>query len=304
MTTAYFRKGKSNFATTLVTRIGTGTSDTITLNSTAGLHTDTEIVLTFNRVTSSGVVNSTSVMERIKGTISGATLTVYTRGVDGTTEQEHGAGTVVEYIPNAADVNDSVDGLLIQHNADGTHKSALVTTLKASAAEVTAGTEDAKIVTPKALADAGIVLVDEDGMASDSATKVPTQQSVKAYVDATKQSAIEFVIDGGGIAITTGIKGRIEVPYDCTIDTSTVVADQSGSIVIDIWKDTYANLPATDADSITASAPPTLSSATSSTDSTLTGWTTALTKGDWLYFNVDSATTVTNVTLSLKTTRN
>lgn len=117
-----FRKAKSNFATTLVTGIGTGTGDTITLNSTTGLPTDTEITLTFNRVTSGGVVNSTSVMERIKGTISGATLTAYTRGVDGTTEQAHAGGTVVEYIPNAADMNDQVDGILVGHNQDGTHK--------------------------------------------------------------------------------------------------------------------------------------------------------------------------------------
>jgi len=124
-----FRKGKSNFATTLVTGIGTGTGDTITLNSTTGLPTDTEITLTFNRVTSSGTVNSTTVMERITGTISGATLTSYTRGVDGTTEQAHAGGTVVEYIPNAADMNDQVDGILVAHNQDGTHKSGSVLTL-------------------------------------------------------------------------------------------------------------------------------------------------------------------------------
>jgi hypothetical protein len=124
-----FRKTKSNFATTLVTGIGTGTGDTITLNSTTGLPTDTEITLTFNRVTSGGVVNSTSVMERITGTISGATLTSYTRGVDGTTEQAHAGGVVVEYIPNAADINDQVDGILVGHNQDGTHKSGSVLTL-------------------------------------------------------------------------------------------------------------------------------------------------------------------------------
>jgi len=116
-----FRKGKSNFATTLVTGIGTGTSETITLNSTAGLPTDTEIVLTFNRVTSSGVVNPTSLVERIRGKISGSTLTAYTRGVDNTTEQAHSAGTVVEYIWNGDDLNDLIDGILVEHNQDGTH---------------------------------------------------------------------------------------------------------------------------------------------------------------------------------------
>jgi hypothetical protein len=40
-----------------------------------------------------------------------------------------------------------------------------------------------------------------------------------------------------------------------------------------------------------------------SQDTTLTGWTTAVAAGDILRFNVDSATTVTRVTLSLTATR-
>ena len=96
----------------------------------------------------------------------------------------------------------------------------------------------------------------------------------------------------------------MRVPFDCTINNWTIVADASGSIVIDIWKDTYANYPPTDSpDSITASAPPTLSSAAAATSSTLTGWTTSLTKGDILRFNVDSITTCKRVTLALEVTR-
>ena len=115
-------------------------------------------------------------------------------------------------------------------------------------------------------------------------------------------SAIEFVIDGGGSAISTGVKGEIEVPFACTITAARLVADQSGSIVVDIWKDTFANFPPVDADSITASAPPTLSTAQTDEDTTLTGWTTSIAAGDWLRFNVDSATTVTRVTVSLTVT--
>lgn len=112
--------------------------------------------------------------------------------------------------------------------------------------------------------------------------------------------SITFVIDGGGSAITTGVWGFLEIPFDCTITQVTLLADQTGSIVIDIWKDTYANFPPTNADSITASAPPTISSAVKAQDATLTGWTTSITAGDILAFNVDSATTVERVTLSLK----
>lgn len=118
-----------------------------------------------------------------------------------------------------------------------------------------------------------------------------------------KQSGIEVVIDGGGSAIATGLKGFLEVPFDCVVTAWRIVSDASGSIVVDIYKDTYANFPPTVADTITASAKPTLSSAQKNEDSTLTGWTTSFTDGDWLAFNVDSATTVTRVTLSLTVRR-
>lgn len=115
--------------------------------------------------------------------------------------------------------------------------------------------------------------------------------------------SLNFVIDGGGSAITTGIKGDVQFSEACTITNATLLADQTGSIVIDLWKDTYGNFPPTDADSITASAPPTLSSAVSSSDSTLTGWTTSVSAGDIIRFNVDSVSTVERVTLILKLER-
>jgi hypothetical protein len=118
-----------------------------------------------------------------------------------------------------------------------------------------------------------------------------------------REASIEFVIDGGGAAITTGIKGDVEIPFACTITSASLLADQSGSIVIDLWRDSYANFPPTVADTITASAKPTLSSAVKYQDSTLTGWTKNFAAGDILRLNVDSATTVQRVTLSLKVTR-
>lgn len=120
----------------------------------------------------------------------------------------------------------------------------------------------------------------------------------------SKIAVISFIIDGGGSVITTGVKGDLEIPFACTINKATLLADQSGSIVVDIWKDTYANYPPTVADTITASAKPTISSATKSQDSTLTGWTTSVSAGDTLRFNVDSITTCTRVLVSLKVTKN
>lgn len=111
---------------------------------------------------------------------------------------------------------------------------------------------------------------------------------------------ITLTIDGGGAVITTGAKAWAQIDYNATILSATLLADQSGSIVIDIWKDTYANYPPTVADTITASAKPTISSASKSTDSTLTGWTKTINAGDVLKFNVDSVTSITKVTLVLK----
>jgi len=115
----------------------------------------------------------------------------------------------------------------------------------------------------------------------------------------TRTASIAFVIDGGGSAITTGIKGDLSIEFGCTIQGCRLLADQSGSIAIDIWKDTYANFPPLDADSITASAVPTISSATKDEDTTLTGWTTAISAGDILRFNVDSITTIERCTIIL-----
>jgi len=130
------------------------------------------------------------------------------------------------------------------------------------------------------------------------------QTEVKSPPDPTEYSALYFVIDGGGVAITTGEKGHLpELPFTGEIVSATLQADQSGSIVVDIWKDTYANSPPTDADSITASAPPTLSSAQKSQDTALTGWTKTFTAGDILAFNVDSITTIQRVTVTLKVRR-
>jgi hypothetical protein len=122
-------------------------------------------------------------------------------------------------------------------------------------------------------------------------------------LDNTKIAAIEVIIDGAGSEITDGVKCDVRIPFACTINSATLLADQSGSIVIDIWKDTFANFPPTGADTITASAKPTLSTDDESEDTTLTGWTTSVTAGDILRINVDSCTTITRCTLILKVTK-
>lgn len=114
---------------------------------------------------------------------------------------------------------------------------------------------------------------------------------------------VGFVIDGGGSAIGTGIQGDLSIDYDATINQVTLLADQTGSIVVDIWKDTYANFPPTVADTITASAKPTITTSDKSQDNTLTGWTTSIISGDILRFNVDSVTDIQRLTIIMDITK-
>ena len=115
--------------------------------------------------------------------------------------------------------------------------------------------------------------------------------------------SIGFAISGGGSVLTTGVKGSLRIPYACTITGAYLLADQNGDIQIDIWKDSYGNYPPTNADSITASAPLTLSGAIQATDTTLTGWTTSISAGDIIYFNIDSVANIRRVEISLDVTR-
>ena len=112
-----------------------------------------------------------------------------------------------------------------------------------------------------------------------------------------------LIFEGGGVALTTGIKGDLYCPFAGTITAVTLAADQTGSVVVDIWKDTYANYPPTVADTITASAKPTIAAGIKSQDTTLTGWTTAIAAGDMLRFNIDSVATITRLTLQLTISR-
>lgn len=112
------------------------------------------------------------------------------------------------------------------------------------------------------------------------------------------------MLDGGGSALTTGIKFRFRVPWACNVPSWQIVADQAGSCVLDLWKDTYTNYPPAVADTFTGAEKPTLSTAIKNEDTSLNGgagW--SLAAGDWVFVNVDSATTVTWVTLYLPYTR-
>lgn len=122
----------------------------------------------------------------------------------------------------------------------------------------------------------------------------------------TSTGQIVIVIDGGGSTITTGVKAACDfhATFPFTITGWTILGDQSGSIVVDVWKDTYANFPPTVADTIAGSEKPTISSAVKGQDTSLSTWTdTTIVSGDVLRFNVDSVTSLTACTIVLHCTK-
>jgi len=110
-------------------------------------------------------------------------------------------------------------------------------------------------------------------------------------------STVQFVIDGGGGTITTGDKGHLEAPFNCTLTGGHGMADQSGSIKVRVYKDTFANFPPDSSDEI---AHIEITTATNVAHAETTGWTTAVTQGDIFGFNVDSVTSIQRVTVSLR----
>jgi hypothetical protein len=126
-----------------------------------------------------------------------------------------------------------------------------------------------------------------------------TAAQVQTAIGAVRK-VFGITIDGNGSVPATGVKGYWRAPAAGVIKKITLLSDVSGSAVIDVWKDSYANYPPTVADTITAAAKPTLSAATKSENSTLTGWTTSFAAGDVFGFNLDSVSTCTKLTLQIE----
>jgi hypothetical protein len=109
-----------------------------------------------------------------------------------------------------------------------------------------------------------------------------------------------IVFNGGGSLVTTANSAvYFAIPFDCDIVGWDLVADGAGNLTVEVEKCNYATFPTTA--SIAASAKPSLSAAQKNTDSTLTGWTTAVTAGDqFKVYLSGTPTIVTYATLTLK----
>lgn len=98
--------------------------------------------------------------------VSTTTLTGVTKNADSSgSDQEHATGAIVEFVPDVLWAKSVKDTFETQHTGAGAHGVVTATSVNIGSTIAITG------------------VLDEDNMATDSAVKLATQQSIKAYVD-------------------------------------------------------------------------------------------------------------------------
>jgi len=111
---------------------------------------------------------------------------------------------------------------------------------------------------------------------------------------------IVAVFDAGAYAITGNPEVDVVIPTAGTITSWTILADVSGTAVVDIWKDIAGSFPPTNADSITNGHEPTISSSNYATDTSLGDWSSVtLAAGDIIRFHIDSNLAIKRLSITL-----
>jgi hypothetical protein len=114
----------------------------------------------------------------------------------------------------------------------------------------------------------------------------------------TKTIGVTF--DGDGSPPTIGSVGYVVCQDSGTIDQWAIIADVSGSAVVDVWK--VAGAIPTNANTIAGSEKLTLSAQQLANDTSLTTWSTPVSSGDVFGFELESVSTCTRLTCEVRIT--
>ncbi len=115
---------------------------------------------------------------------------------------------------------------------------------------------------------------------------------------------INAVISGGGSALVVGRYVDQPVPFNCRILQAELLADQAGSITLDVRTNAYASFPPGSGNSIVGATPPQLSGDDQMINDALTGWSPLLTAGYTLRWIVTAGgAPITQITCALKVTQ-
>ena len=120
--------------------------------------------------------------------------------------------------------------------------------------------------------------------------------ALAAVADLTR--TVNYVIDSGSLPMQVGDKGKLTIDVTGVIENIRVLADQTGDIVLDIGKASFADYP--NFNSITAAQRVQLSNSNKYFDDVLNNWSTTITAGDILRFDVISVNNIRRLLISLK----
>ena len=120
--------------------------------------------------------------------------------------------------------------------------------------------------------------------------------ALAAAADLTR--TVNYVIDSGSLPMQVGDKGKLTIDVTGVIENIRVLSDQTGDIVFELSKCTFADYP--NFTSITNGARVQLTNSDKYFDDVLNNWTTTINAGDILNFNVVSVNNIRRLLISLK----
>ena len=120
--------------------------------------------------------------------------------------------------------------------------------------------------------------------------------ALAAAADLTR--TVNYVIDSGSLPMQVGDKGKLTIDVTGVIENIRVLSDQTGDIVFEIEKTTFANYP--NFTSMTGGNRVQLTNSDKYFDDVLNNWTTTIVAGDILRFNVISVNNIRRILISLK----
>ena len=148
--------------------------------------------------------------------------------------------------------------------------------------------------------NSGSIVMTSDARLANATSAYNQVQSNSASWSVGANGSINYTIDGGGVAITTGSKGFVQVPTNFTVQEWDIIADlQTTSFIVDVRKASYSNIPTTA--SIVNSDFLTLTNEQKNRNLSVS-WTN-ISAGDFVEFYVTDASNASMINISLKGVR-
>jgi len=111
-------------------------------------------------------------------------------------------------------------------------------------------------------------------------------------------TAVQFLVDGGGAAITAGSIMDFSIPMGLTVDRWEVYGAEASSVQFEVYAVSYAGFPAGSVDSINSGSPMNTASARTGQDTNPSAFS-ALTQGNVATLHATAVSAVTKATVAM-----